>query len=265
MVSSGRLAGKVALVTGAAGNFGTHIVQRFLREGARVVLTGRSLDNLNAARLRLIEAAGVSENAAIALRMDGADPTEVRAAIADTLDRFGRLDVLVNNAGSAGPKRRLADVPISRRELSGETETVGDAARNILAVPWNVARAAAPYLKPGASIINVSTIFSRTEYFGRTGYVVPKAAMNALSRRLAAEFGAHGVRVNTVFPGPIESERIRTVFSAMDRLREQAEGATAADFFRRMTLARAFGDGPPRTHIPARHRCGQRHSLSGQR
>ena len=155
VVGSGRLAGKVALVTGAAGNFGSHIVQRFLREGARVVLTGRNLDNLNKARARLTATAGVPDDAAIALRMDGADPTEVRTAIADTLDHFGRLDVLVNNAGSAGPKRRLADVPISRRELSGETETVGDAARNILAVPWNLARAAAPYLKPGASIINV--------------------------------------------------------------------------------------------------------------
>jgi malonyl-CoA reductase/3-hydroxypropionate dehydrogenase (NADP+) len=247
---SGRLAGKVALVTGAAGNFGNHIVQRFLREGARVVLTGRSLDKLNAARARLIAAAGVPDNAAIALRMDGADPTDVRAAIADTLDRFGRLDVLVNNAGSAGPKRRLEDVPITRRELAGESETIGDAARNILAVPWNVARAAAPYLKPGASIINVSTIFSRTEYFGRTGYVVPKAAMNALSRRLAAEFGAHGVRVNMIYPGPIESERIRTVFAAMDQLREQAEGATAGEFFRRMTLARAFGDKPPEHTFP---------------
>ena len=184
--AAGRLAGKVALVTGAAGNFGGHIVQRFLHEGARVVLTGRSLDKLNSARARLIEAAGAPDNAAIALRMDGADPTDVRAAIADTLDRFGRLDIVVNNAGSSGPKKRLGDVPITRRELGSESETIGDAARNILAVAWNVARAAAPYLKPGASIINVSTIFSRTEYFGRTGYVVPKAAMNALSRRLAA-------------------------------------------------------------------------------
>ncbi|WP_293902593.1 SDR family NAD(P)-dependent oxidoreductase [Phenylobacterium sp.] len=250
VVGSGRLAGKVALVTGAAGNFGSHIVERFLIEGARVVLTGRNLDKLNAARARLVEAAGVPDNSAIALRMDGADPTDVRAAIADTLDRFGRLDVVVNNAGSSGPKRRLADVPITRRELGGESETMGDAARNLLAVPWNVARAAAPHLKPGASIINVSTIFSRTEYFGRTGYVVPKAAMNALSRRLAAEFGAHGVRVNTVYPGPIESERIRTVFSAMDQLREQAEGATAGDFFRRMTLSRAFGDEPPEHTFP---------------
>jgi malonyl-CoA reductase/3-hydroxypropionate dehydrogenase (NADP+) len=248
--SVGRLAGKVALVTGAAGNFGSHIVQRFLREGARVVLTGRSLDKLNTARARLVEAAGVPDNSAIALRMDGADPTDVRAAIADTLDRFGRLDILVNNAGSSGPKKRLGDVPITRRELGAESETMGDAARNILAVAWNVARAAAPYLKPGASIINVSTIFSRTEYFGRTGYVVPKAAMNALSRRLAAEFGAHGVRVNSIYPGPIESERIRTVFSAMDHLREQAEGATAGEFFRRMTLARAFGDKPPEHTFP---------------
>ncbi|MDE2356385.1 MAG: SDR family oxidoreductase [Alphaproteobacteria bacterium] len=247
---AGRLAGKVALVTGAAGNFGGHIVHRFLSEGARVVLTGRNLDKLEAARLRLVAAAGAADTMALAVRMDGADPAEVRAAIAETLEQFGRLDIVINNAGSAGPKRRLEDVPISREELGGESETMGEATRNLLAVPWNVARAAAPHLKPGAAIVNVSTIFSRTEYFGRTGYVVPKAAMNALTRRLAAEFGAHGVRVNAVFPGPIESERIRTVFSAMDHLREQAEGTTAGEFFGRMTLARAFGDAPPEHTFP---------------
>ncbi|MDV7390427.1 SDR family oxidoreductase, partial [Arthrospira platensis SPKY1] len=83
-------------------------------------------------------------------------------------------------------------------EANGDTETVGDAMRNILAVTWNMARAAAGLMQPGAAIINISTIFSHTRYYGRIAYVVPKAALNALSRQLASEFGARGVRVNNV-------------------------------------------------------------------
>ena len=250
MTTVGRLQGKVAFVTGAAGNFGSHIVQRFLREGAIVVLTGRDSERLAHARTRLIQTAGAPDSRAMAIRMDGADPEQVRAAVAAVIERFGRLDVVVNNAGSSGPRQKLENLPLTREELGSDTETVADAARNLLAVPWNVVRAAAPHLRPGASVINVSTVFSRTEYFGRTAYVVPKAALNALSRRLAEELGPHGVRVNTVLPGPIESDRIRTVFSAMDHLREQAEGATAGEFFRRMSLARSFGGGAPEHTFP---------------
>ncbi len=95
-----------------------------------------------------------------------------------------------------------------------------------------------PHLQDGATVINVSTIFSRTQYYGRMAYVVPKAALNAFSRQLAIELGPRGIRVNTVFPGPIESPRIRTVFAAMDALRNVAAGTTADDFLGLMTLAR---------------------------
>ena len=87
---------------------------------------------------------------------------------------------------------------------------MSQAARNLLGVSWNLVRAAAPHLAPGASVINVSTILSRTQYYGRTAYVVPKAALKTRWRQLAGQLGPRGVRVNTVFPGPIESERIRT-------------------------------------------------------
>jgi malonyl-CoA reductase/3-hydroxypropionate dehydrogenase (NADP+) len=254
---TGRLAGKIALVTGAAGNIGGVIVQRYLEEGATVVMTGRDPARLEAARARLLEATGAEPKRLRAVVMDGAVPDSVRAALRTVQEDVGRIDVLVNNAGSAGPRQRLEDLPIAPRELAAlreagatDSETAGDAARNLLGVTWNVIRAAAPELQPGASVINVSTIFSRTEYYGRTAYVVPKAALNAVSRQLAAELGAHGVRVNTVFPGPIESERIRTVFGAMDKLRDEAEGTTAREFFDLMTLARAHGDRPPERTFP---------------
>jgi len=246
----GRLSGKVALVTGAAGNLGGHIVRHFLAEGATVVLTGRERTRVASARQAALEATGAADGQASIVTLDGADPASVRAAIADAMAMHGRLDIIVNNAGSAGPRQPLRSVPLTREELaalqaagSADSETVGDAMRSILGVAWHVANAAATVLQPGASIINISTIFSRTEYYARSPYVVPKAALNALSRQLSFELGERGIRVNTIYPGPIRSERIQTVFAAMDTMRGDESGTTARDFTALMSLKRA-GEAP---------------------
>ncbi len=241
----GRLAGKVALITGAAGNIGTEITRRFLAEGATVVMAGRDRKKLDVAKTEHREATNVSAARIIVLPMDAAEPGQVRVAIAELIAKVGRIDVLVNNAGTAGPKCRLQDLPLLPEDLDSlrergitEVETVGVAARNLLGLSWNLVRAVAPHLHAGASVINVSTIFSRTQYYGRAAYVVPKSALNAFSRVLASELGPRGIRVNTVFPGPIESPRIRNVFAAMDALRKAESGTTASDFLGLMTLAR---------------------------
>ncbi|MEM1410497.1 MAG: SDR family oxidoreductase, partial [Pseudomonadota bacterium] len=219
-IAHGRLAGKVALVTGAAGNIGGDIVRRYLQEGATVAFSGRSAQRLEGAIAKALEDTGASAERALPVVMDGADPESVRAGLQHVISTCGKLDIVVNNAGSAGPKQPLEKVPLTREELEAlggaDTETVGDAMRNILGVTWNVTRLAVPYLETGASIVNVSTVFSRTKYFGRTAYVVPKASLNALSQCFAEELGPKGIRVNNIFPGPIESDRIRTVFAAMD-------------------------------------------------
>jgi len=241
----GRLAGKVALITGAAGNIGTEITRRFLAEGATVVMAGRDRKKLEAVKAALREETHLSASRIVVLPMDAAEPGQVRVAIAELMAKVGHIDVLVNNAGTAGPKCRLQDLPLLAEDLDAlrerginEVETVGAAARNLLGLSWNLVRAVAPHLHAGASVINVSTIFSRTQYYGRAAYVVPKAALNAFSRALASELGPRGIRVNTVFPGPIESPRIRTVFAAMDALRKAESGTTAQDFLGLMTLSR---------------------------
>ena len=261
----GRLAGKVAVITGAAGNIGTGITRRFLREGATVVMTGRARRRLDAARAALREELHVPASRIVVLPMDAGEPGQVRSAITQLLATVGRIDILVNNAGTAGPKCRLLDLPFDAADLAHlaerglvESETVGAAARNLLGLAWNLVRAVAPHLDAGASVINVSTIFSLTQYYGRAAYVVPKAALNTFSRLLAAQLGPRGIRVNTVFPGPIESPRIRTVFAAMDGLRKVATGTTAEDFLGLMTLSRnpalariaAAANGPPPVEAP---------------
>ena len=246
---AGRLTGKVALVTGAAGNLGGEIVRHFLREGATVVLTGRERTRVEAARVAAIAATGVTDECASVVTLDGADAGSVRVAIAEAIEMHGRLDIVVNNAGSAGPRQPLRTVPLTREELeasraagSTDSETVGDAMRSILGVAWHVANAAATVMQPGGSIINISTIFSRTEYYARSPYVVPKAALNALSRQLSFELGERGIRVNTLYPGPIRSERIQAVFATMDTMRGDAPGTTATSFTGLMSLKRAGQD-----------------------
>jgi len=255
--TSGRLAGKIAFITGAAGNIGTDIVRLYLAEGAKVAMAGRDVAKLHATREALLAEAGAPHDHALVVPMDGGDPAQVHAAIAATVAAYGRIDVLVNNAGSSGPKQRIEDLPLDRAELDAaraagsiDNESVQDAARSLLGMAWYVTRAAIPHLAPGASIVNVTTIFSRTEYFGRTAYVVPKAAFNALSRNLALELGARGIRVNTVLPGPIDSERIRNVFAAMDKLRHGTRGTTAREFIDRMSLARTRS-GKPEFGLPS--------------
>ena len=246
---AGRLTGKVALVTGAAGNLGGEIVRHFLREGATVVLTGRERTRVEAARVAAIAATGVTDECASVVTLDGADAGSVRVAIAEAIEMHGRLDIVVNNAGSAGPRQPLRTVPLTREELeasraagSTDSETVGDAMRSILGVAWHVANAAATVMQPGGSIINISTIFSRTEYYARSPYVVPKSALNALSRQLSFELGERGIRVNTLYPGPIRSERIQAVFATMDTMRGDAPGTTATSFTGLMSLKRAGQD-----------------------
>ncbi|MGJ3230796.1 MAG: SDR family oxidoreductase [Oceanicaulis sp.] len=250
--AAGRLSGKIVLITGAAGNLGSEMARRFAMEGATLIMTGRTPERIDAARDAVVKATGAPRDRMLTAVLDGGDPASVRAAMEEIRAEHGRIDVLVNNAGSPGPKQPLDNVPLTRAEMeaNGDAETVGDAMRNILAVTWNLARAAADLMAPGGSMINISTIFSHTRYYGRTAYVVPKAALNALSAQLAHEFGGRGVRVNTVFPGPIESERIRTVFAAMDQIQGLKENTTAEYFMGRMSLNRSRDGGKPEKDLP---------------
>ncbi len=241
-----RLSGRTVILTGAAGNIGSWISRALLREGASVVMTGRNLEKLEAF-IDQLRGEGFESSAMHPVAGDSADPEAARAIVAETLKRYGRLDVLINNAGGAGPKQTLQKIPFTAAQAraSGDNETMFQAAMNLLGGPWNMSRAAIPEIAPGGAILNVSTIFSRTPYFGRIPYAVPKSGLNAFSEALARELGGNerGIRVNTIFPGPIESERIESVFAAMDLLQKREPGSTAAGFKGLMLNRRADADG----------------------
>ncbi|MEE4359914.1 MAG: SDR family NAD(P)-dependent oxidoreductase [Pseudomonadales bacterium] len=240
-----RLADRTVILTGAAGNIGMQISRAMLREGARLVMTGRNTDKLEAFALEL-EAEGFAADHIRTVAGDCADAEACRRIVATALEQFGSVDVLVNNAGGAGPKRTLRQVPFTEAEKRalGDDETMLESAMNLLGGPWNMMRAAIPHMSPCGSIVNVSTIFSRTRYYGRIPYVVPKSGLNALSLGLAREIGGEkGIRVNTVFPGPVESARIDGVFATMDELQGQPAGSTSREFRGLMTNKRADAGG----------------------
>jgi NAD(P)-dependent dehydrogenase (short-subunit alcohol dehydrogenase family) len=185
-----RLSGKAAIITGAEGSIGMATARVFVAEGARVCLTGLSAHEL---------AAGAAElgPAASWLVADVTDSAQVKSAVAGAAAEFGRLDVVVSNAGISGVIAPVADYP----------EDVFD---QVLAVhvrgSFLVCKHAMPHLDRGASIIITSSVVGLTADPGICAYATAKHALVGLMRTLAKEAAPRGIRVNTIHPGPVDNE-----------------------------------------------------------
>lgn len=213
-MASGRLAGKIALITGAGRGFGRAIALAFAREGARVAanyLVSR------AGAEEVVAEAGRLGTEAIALRGDVAREEDVQALIAGTLARFGRLDVLVNNAGIMvrGP---LLDVPAEECRRMFDINVTGTLLCSRHALPPMIER------KHGR-IINLSSQLAQRAVGagGFAAYAATKGAIESLTRALASEVGAHGITVNAIAPGGIETDMSRDVMTDAYRARRLTE------------------------------------------
>lgn len=180
----------MAIVTGASRGIGEAIARRFAAEGARVALA--DLDAPAAERV----AAEIGGSAA-GLAVDVGDPESVRGLLAGVRDRFGRLDVLVNNAGviHLAPILELGDrewEEVLRVNLSG---------------PFYMCREAAPLIAAGGggTIVNVASISAEIGSVERGPYSASKAGLLGLSRVLATELAPLSIRVNSILPGPVET------------------------------------------------------------
>ncbi|HSE04384.1 MAG TPA: 3-oxoacyl-ACP reductase family protein [Methylomirabilota bacterium] len=213
-MTAGRLAGKVALVTGAGRGFGRAIALAFAREGARVAVN--YLGSQAGAEAVVAEAGRLGAEA-VALRGDVAREDDVEALIAATLRRFGRLDVLVNNAGvmARGPLLRLPEDDC-RRML--DINVMGTLRCSRHALPPMIEQR-------GGRIINLSSQLAQRAVGGGgfAVYAATKGAIESLTRALAAEVGVHGVTVNAIAPGGIETDMSRDVMTAEYRARRLAE------------------------------------------
>jgi meso-butanediol dehydrogenase/(S,S)-butanediol dehydrogenase/diacetyl reductase len=188
-----RLHGKVAIVTGAGSGIGRATAKRFAAEGAKLVVN--DLDAEAATRVaKEIEAAG---GIAAAFPADVADPRQVEALIREATSRFGRLDVLVNNAAAVipGPLESISDADWRRTQ-----------AVTLDGVFFGI-RAALPVMaaQGGGSIINIASGAAVAGEPGLAAYGAAKAAVVNLTKTASVENAARGVRVNTILPGPIET------------------------------------------------------------
>jgi 3-oxoacyl-[acyl-carrier protein] reductase len=190
-----RLAGKIALVTGGTRGIGRAIVAAFLAEGARVAFSGSTEASVKAARRGLPPAADAEGIVA-----DLADPSAPERVVAAVLARFGRIDVLVNNAGVIS---RAGEWDLTPEEW----DRVHDV--NLRAV-FFLARDAARAMRNsggGGSILNVSSIAGQHGGLaGSPAYASSKAAVIGLTRSLARRFAPHRIRVNCIAPADIETD-----------------------------------------------------------
>lgn len=188
---SGRLEGKVALITGADSGIGRAVAALYAREGADVAIAYLSNDEDAAETKRIVEAVG---RKALVLAGDLGDPGFCAEAVAACVAELGGIDVLVNNAGEQHPAKDITDISHEQLERTFRT--------NIFAMFYLV-QAALPHLKKGSAIVNCTSV---TMYKGSAellDYSATKGAITAFTRSLSESLVERGIRVNAVAPGPI--------------------------------------------------------------
>jgi 3-oxoacyl-[acyl-carrier protein] reductase len=191
---SNALASKVALVTGGSRGIGAAIVRRLASDGAIVAFSYAASEDRAMALAAEIEKAG---GTVLPIRADSADTDAVKAAVAKTVDRFGRIDILVNNAAI------LIGGMIDDYALSDFDRMV---AVNVRAV-FGAIQAAVPHMAEGGRIITTGSITADLSNFpGSSVYSMTKAAVAAMTRGLARDLGPRGITVNVVQPGPTETD-----------------------------------------------------------
>ncbi|GGJ79496.1 SDR family oxidoreductase [Deinococcus aquiradiocola] len=188
---TGRLAGRKALITGGDSGIGRAAAIAFAREGADVAINYLPAEESDAQEVvTLIRAAG---RKAVALPGDITSETFCTQLVEQAVKELGGLDILVNNAGKQQFQENIADLTTEQFDLTFRT--------NVYAMFW-ITKAAMPHLKPGASIINTSSIQARKPSKNLLDYASTKAAIVAFTEALAQQVAPHGVRVNAVAPGP---------------------------------------------------------------
>jgi NAD(P)-dependent dehydrogenase (short-subunit alcohol dehydrogenase family) len=226
------LAGKVVIVTGASSGLGEAAALKFAREGAKVVVAARREDK-GSAVVQQIEALG---GEGIFIRTDVTSQADIQALVDGTVERFGKLDFAVNNAGITGPVR----VPVAEIDEQGWDELMDT---NLKAVWMCMKYEILAMLTQGhGAIVNISSIYGyKPSDIGGAPYSASKFGLIGLSKSAAIDYAQQGIRVNVVSPGFTHSEMVDPYVeaapelmeavvsrhSAMNRLGEAAEVAEA--------------------------------------
>jgi 3-oxoacyl-[acyl-carrier protein] reductase len=189
-----KLEGKIALITGGSRGIGAAIAKRLASDGANVAITYSKGPDAAAAVVKEIERDG---GKAIAIQADAADAEAVKVAVEKTVGTFGRLDVLVNNAGTAIPK------PFEETTLEEMDRMIDINVRGVFVATL----AALKHMKEGGRIITIgSSVGERMMTPGLVPYSATKGAVKMFTQGLAREVGPRGITVNNVQPGPIDTD-----------------------------------------------------------
>ena len=226
---SGSLRGKVAVVTGGNQGLGRAVALALASAGAAVAIAARTAESLEGVG-RELDATGTEW---LATRCDVSDAGAVQELGTAVLERFGSVDVVVANAGIAGPTKPIQDITVEewRDCLAIDLDGVFYTFRRF--VPSMIAHG-------NGTLIAVSSMTGKRPLEGRTPYAAAKMGILGLVRTLAAELGPRGIRVNSVCPGPIKGPRFDAVVHAQAR----ARGVTATEALDR------FVDATPLRRIP---------------
>ena len=210
---NGRLANKTALITGGNSGIGLATARLFVAEGARVIITGRNPETLQAAAKEL----GANAFAAVA---DATDIAATEAAIKKGVDKFGKLDIVFANAGIPG------NTPVGGTTLAAFEQVIRT---NITAVFFTV-QAAVAHMNDGGSIILNGSVVSVQGNPGYSAYAASKAGVRAMARVMASELSPRGIRVNVVAPGaartPIWKKASAPTDAAFAALEKRISGVT---------------------------------------
>lgn len=199
---SGRLADKVAIITGGDSGIGRATAVLFAREGAQVALVYLEETEDAAITADAIKREGKE---ALLLRGDVADKAFCEAVVGQVIENFGKLDVLVNNAAEQHPQKQLADITPDQLRETFETNFFGYV---------YMTQAALPHLLEGAAIVNTTSITAYRGSPSLVDYSSTKGAIVSFTRSLSAQLAEKKIRVNAVAPGPIWTPLIPATFSA---------------------------------------------------
>ena len=203
-----RLSGKVAIVTGASSGIGRAAAKLFAQHGARVVVTGRRQAELDA----LVDEIGHGGGAAVAVAGDIRDERLARELVETAVGRFGGLDIAFNNAGTLGAAVPLAELPAGAWSEVLDTNLTSAFLGARHQIPAMLARG-------GGSLIFTSTFVGHSVGFpGMAAYAASKAGLIGLTRVIAVEYGARGIRANALLPGGTDTPLGRAVSNTPEAL-----------------------------------------------